>query len=89
MKYSLTIQAGAGFVSVDTLIVESKSAEKVEQDLIPILKYCGYSQAEAENIKADKLYYLVNCDDIMWSETDTLVDKDGDIVDWETYKEKL
>jgi len=73
MRYAITIQNGDDFNSVNTLIVEDRLAEgEVSEkswrdggeELIDIIRECGYPEREAKNIVEHRLYFIVNCDDI-------------------------
>lgn len=88
MRYALTIQISDEWKSVNTLIIEDKgdrfnklseSENWVEYDrlLVKTLEYLGYTSEMAIGVVENKKYFLIDCDDIDCSLTDTVVDEDG------------
>lgn len=86
MLYALTIQAGEDWSSVDTLIVEdkndllsklSKKRDWLAYDrlIVKILRLAGYSEEQAIGVVEERVFFLVNADDIIVSLTDTYEDK--------------
>lgn len=82
MRYAITIQNGDDFNSVNTLIVENGLAEgEVSErswldggaELVDIIRKCGYAEQEAKNIVRDRLYFIINCDDIDYSFDDSFL----------------
>lgn len=98
MRYALTIQADDSWDAINTLIIEDGLAEGECQEpswkdggdeLVDIIKACGYDKGSAERIVRWHLYFIRNCDDIDLCLTDTLVDKEGKERSWQEYRRTL